>query len=177
MTRRHRKPPKPRHVDGAPIVAAPGPHVAEQAVPATTGGLPLSVAASALGISPGTLRRWIAQGAPVTQRGQRGRGCRTLVCPDAVRAWRAASAHDARLIEFAGALPELVGKAMADAYRLHPDKRQRAALAWLACAGWQLAIEALTDELRHSLPGLPAQQPIPEAVAALRKIAHGSRDY
>lgn len=164
MTHRHRKPPKPRHV-------------AEHAVPATTGELPLTEAARALGISPGTLRRWLAQGAPVAQRGRRGRGKATLVCPDAIRRWRAASDHDARLTKFAGALPELIGKAMADAFRLHPDKRQRAALAWLACAGWQLATEALTDELRHRLPGLPAQQPIPEAVAALRKIAHGSRDF
>lgn len=177
MTRRHRKPPKPRHVDSALIVAAPGPHVAEHAAPATTGGLPLAEAARELNVSEGTLRRWIVQGAPVASRGRRGRGCRTLICPDAVRAWRAASVHDARLTKFAGAMPELVGKAMADAFRLHPDKRQRAALAWLACAGWQLAVEALTDDLRHHLPGLPAQHSIPEAVAALQKIAHGSRDF
>lgn len=177
MTRRHRKPPKPRHVDGALIVAAPGPHVAEHAAPATTAGLPLAEAARELDVSEGTLRRWVAQGAPVAQRGRRGRGHRTLICPDAVRAWRAASVHDARLTELAGALPGLIGRAMADAFRLHPCKRQRAALAWLACAGWQLATETLTDELRRRLPGLPAQQPIPDEISALRKIAHGSRDF
>lgn len=142
-----------------------------------TGPLPLTEAARALGISPATLRRWLTQGAPVASRGRRGRGRAHLIDPTAVRRWRAASDHDARLIEFAGALPELIGKAMADAFRLHPDKRQRAALAWLACAGWQLAVEALTDDLRHHLPGLPAQHSIPEAVAALQKIAHGSRDF
>lgn len=31
MTRRHRKPPKPKRIDGALIVIAPGPHVVEQA--------------------------------------------------------------------------------------------------------------------------------------------------
>lgn len=31
MTRRRRNPPKPRRIDGALIVIAPGPHVAEQA--------------------------------------------------------------------------------------------------------------------------------------------------
>lgn len=31
MNRRHRKPPKPKRIDGALIVVAPGPHVVEQA--------------------------------------------------------------------------------------------------------------------------------------------------
>lgn len=134
--------------------------------------LPLTEAARALGISPGTLRRWVAQGAPVAQRGRRGRGRAHLIDPDAVRRWRSASDHDARLIEFAAALPELIGKAMADAFRMHPDKRQRAALAWLACAGWQLATEALADQLGH-----PGPDAIPPEIERLRKIAHGSRDF
>ncbi len=164
MTRRRRTPPKPRHVDGALIVAAPGPHV--------TGPLPLTEAARELNVSPATLRRWLTQGAPVASRGRRGRGCRTLICPNAIRQWRAASDHDARLTKFAGAMPELVGKAMADAFRLHPDKRQRAALAWLACAGWQLATEALADQLGH-----PGPDAIPPEIERLRKIVHGSRDF
>ncbi len=137
-----------------------------------TGPLPLAEAARELDVSEATLRRWLTQGAPVASRGRRGRGRAHLIDPTAVRAWRAASDHDARLIEFAGALPELIGRAMADAFRLHPDKRQRAALAWLACAGWQLATESLADQLGH-----PGPDAIPPEIERLRKIAHGSRDF
>lgn len=46
-------------------------------------------AASELGVSTCTLRRWIAAGCPVARRGGRGRGRLTMVDPERVRAWRA----------------------------------------------------------------------------------------
>lgn len=61
--------------------------------------MPLKEAAGELGVSSITLRRWIAQGAPVARRGGRGRGNATLIVPDAVKAWHEGGAvglsHDA----------------------------------------------------------------------------------
>src|SRR5690625_2209198 len=51
---------------------------------------PIPEAAAALGVHPGTISRWLADGAPVYQRGKRGGGSKkTLVIPADLRAWRA----------------------------------------------------------------------------------------
>src|SRR5690606_35936660 len=106
--------------------------------------LPEREAALALGVSPSTLRRWVAAGCPVARRGRRGRGCQTLFDPVAVLAWREVGRGDvdAALRDLAGRIPELLGAALAEAYRLAPDKRGS---AWTAAAGWQLAVGALFD--------------------------------
>ena len=133
-------------------------------------GLPVADAARALGVSPGTLRRWVSEGCPVARRGRRGRGCRTLVDPGAVRAWRDAGTGqkiEAAFHELAGRLPELMGEAMAEAHRAAPDKRNS---AWVAVAGWQLAVGATLDHMREQVPGLPDPN-VPEAIELLRKIA------
>src|SRR5690625_41091 len=50
---------------------------------------PIPEAAAALGVHPGTISRWLADGAPVFQRGQRGGGGKkTLVIPADLQAWR-----------------------------------------------------------------------------------------
>lgn len=171
MTRRHRKPPKPRHVDGALIVAAPGPHVAEHAVPATTGGLPLAEAARELDVSEGTLRRWIVQGAPVASRGRRGRGCRTLICPNAIRQWRAATGREAVLIEISNAMPELIARAAMESWRQAQgvDKRR---LAGVMAGAWFITASAVLDHLHRLHPAIaPDPRALPEPIQLLRKIA------
>lgn len=129
---------------------------------------PVPEAARALGVSSSTLRRWMQAGAPVARRGRRGRGCRALVDPAAVQAWREAETGnaDAALRELAGRLPELIGDAMAEAFRM-ADKRNG---AWVAVAGWQLAVGALFDHLAEHVPGLP-DPVVPEQIELLRKIA------
>jgi hypothetical protein len=132
--------------------------------------LPLADAARELGIGESTLRRWLAAGAPAARRGGRGRGRRTLIDPEAVRAWRRQGSADradlARIL--AGELPELVGNACAEAYRIAPDKRNG---AWIAVAGWQMMIGTITDRLRAHDPDLPEINVIPESIERLRKIA------
>src|SRR5690625_4341398 len=50
---------------------------------------PIPEAAVALGVHPGTISRWLADGAPVYQRGQRsGGGKKTLVLVEDLQAWR-----------------------------------------------------------------------------------------
>jgi hypothetical protein len=132
--------------------------------------LPLVDAACELEASESTLRRWIAEGAPVARRGSRGRGRRMLIDPEAVRAWRR-QGDDARsdfVRVLASELPELLGNACADAYRIAPDKRNG---AWIAVAGWQMVIGAITDRLRADDPDLPEINVIPESIERLRKIA------
>lgn len=133
--------------------------------------LPLNEAARALNTSETTLRRWIDAGAPVARRGRRGRGHVTLVDPAAVEAWLAAKADDgtaAALHSLAGALPEILANAVAEAHRLAPDKR---GAAWTAAAAWQLSVLAIHDHLAERVGELPAPE-IPEKVEYLRKIAN-----
>ena len=130
---------------------------------------PLPEAARALGVSTSTLRRWVRDGAPVARRGRRGRGCRALVDPVAVQAWREGERGDAddALRELAGRVPEMVGDAMAEAHRLAPDKR---GAAWVAVAAWQLTIGAIFDHLAEQIDDLPEPE-VPEQIERLRKIA------
>jgi len=122
---------------------------------------PVPEAARALGVSTSTLRRWMQAGAPVARRGRRGRGCRALVDPVAVLAWREGERGDvdATLRELAGRLPELIGDAMAEAFRM-ADKRNG---AWVAVAGWQLAVSGILDHLGERVPDLPEPE-VPERV-------------
>lgn len=135
--------------------------------------LPIPAAAAALGVSVPTLKRWIGQGAPVARRGRRGRGCRTLLDPEAIRAWRQAQDADHAQVEavlraLAGRIPELLADAAAEAFRLAPDKR---GAAWTACAAWQLSLAAVLDHLRECGADISDPDAIPESIERLRKIA------
>src|SRR5690606_32463639 len=82
--------------------------------------LPIPAAAAQLGVSTPTLKRWLRQGAPVARRGRRGRGCRTLIDPEAIRAWRRAQDADHAQVEavlraLAGRIPELLADAAEEA--------------------------------------------------------------
>lgn len=132
-------------------------------------------AARELRVSEPTLRRWIADGAPVARKGRRGRGCQTLIDPLAIRAWRAAQSADPEAVEhvlrdLAGRVPELVAGAIAEAFRACPSKRDPAGLAWMGAAGWALIVGAFLDLLHERLPDLD-EPAIPESVERLRKIA------
>ncbi|TWT21647.1 hypothetical protein [Luteimonas wenzhouensis] len=135
--------------------------------------LPVPAAAAALGVSVPTLKRWIGRGAPVARRGRRGRGCRTLIDPEAILAWRAAQDADRAQVEaalraLAGRIPELLADAAAEAFRLAPDKR---GAAWTACAAWQLSLAAVLDDLRACGAEINDPDTIPEPIERLRKIA------
>ena len=138
--------------------------------------LPTKHAASELGISDVTLRRWISAGAPVARRGKRGRGCQTLIDPLAVRSWRESQRADSESVEhllrdLAGRLPELIAGAIAEAFRLCPDKRDAAGLAWVSAAAWGLVVGALLDHLRERLADIGEPGAVPESIEILRKIA------
>jgi|SRR5690606_20728165 len=134
---------------------------------------PLPEAARALGVSTPTLKRWIRQGAPVARRGRRGRGCRTLIDPEAIRAWRQAQDADHAQVEaalraLAGCIPQVLADAVEEAFRLAPDKR---GAAWTACAAWQLSVVAVLDHLRACGADISDPDTIPESIERLRKIA------
>jgi len=138
-----------------------------------TDALPIAAAARALGIRPGTLRRWMREGCPVASRGQRGRGHAVLVDPEAVRTWRAADQRDQVLLELAGDVPRLLAAAIDDAYRQAQgiDKRK---LGEILAATWFVGANALLDHLRARCAAVPQLPPeLPAQIDRLRKIARG----
>lgn len=127
-------------------------------------------AAQALGVRPGTLKRWCRQGAPVVQRGRRGRGCALLVDPAAVRQWLGADARDALLLELANELPYAMADAAIEALRLVEGPHKRSTAGVLA-GTWYLSAAAVLDLLRDRCPSIPEIGAIPEPIERLRKIA------
>lgn len=136
-----------------------------------TGPLPLAEAARELDVSEATLRRWIATGAPVAQRGRRGRGCRTLICPNAIRQWRAATGREQVLIELGSALPELLAESVAKSWQeAHGIDKRR--LAGILSATWFVAASAVLEQLHRLHPAIaPDPRTLPEPIRRLRKIA------
>ncbi len=127
--------------------------------------------AAALGISVSTLRRWVADGAPVARMGRRGRACAALYDVRAVRAWRNANDTEAALLAFAGEVPQLVAAAVEHAFNeteLEFDKRR---IAGVFAGVWYVVAAALLDRLRHDVGGVPELSCIPAAIERLRKIA------
>lgn len=134
--------------------------------------LPVTEAASELGVKPGTLRRWVAEGCPIVQRGRRGRGCALLIDPDAVRRWRGADQRDALILEIAQALPEVLAGAADGLFKLIEGDPAKRRMAGLLAAGWEVGASAVLDRLREhcpSVPGLADQHP--DAIQRLQKIA------
>jgi len=132
--------------------------------------LPIAEAARELRVRPGTLRRWIRQGAPVAQRGCRGRGHALLVDVSAVKAWHGADARDGALLQIAAAIPEILAattiQTLQDAQGV--DKRK---LAGILAASWYLSATATLDRLRELCAGIPEISSLPESIARLKKIA------
>lgn len=132
-------------------------------------GLPLKEAAQALDVAEITLRRWIAQGAPVARRGGRGRGRATLVDVQAVRRWRDGGV-DAVITSFASVMPRLLSDACTDTFRRIDGPHKRHCGPVLA-AVWYRAATAMLDHLREHCPTVPDVTAIPTEVEMLRKIA------
>ena len=133
--------------------------------------LPVTEAAQALGIRPGTLLRWTREGAPVVQRGRRGRGCALLIDVEAVRRWRGADERDALLLALAQALPEVLAGAVEHAHQMTDGPHKRASAGVLAGA-WYLAATAVLDRLREQCAAVPEVRTIPAPIERLRKIGN-----
>lgn len=133
-------------------------------------GLPIHAAAEELGVSVATLRRWMREGCPVASRGRRGRGCRTMINPVAVRAWHRAQGGEDALTSFAGRVPQMLADAVAETFRLATGPYKRQAAGVLA-GGWYLSATRLLDALREAGAEVPELSELPEQVAYLRKIA------
>lgn len=126
-------------------------------------------AARELGLSVRTVRRAIANGAPVVRRGGRGRGRATLVDVDALKAWREGTA-DGRLLAVAADVPALVAGAMFDVFIQLEGPHKRAAAGALAGAGY-LATVAVLDRLRADVHDVPEIYALPEKLDRLRLIS------
>lgn len=135
-----------------------------------TAALPISDAALALGIPQTELRALIAAGAPVAQRGGKGRGNCTLVDPEAVRTWRAASANERLLQTLAAELPEVLATAMAESHALATGL-SKGQLAAVLAGAWYVAATRALDALRAHSSAIPDLSVVPTAVRKLREIA------
>lgn len=131
--------------------------------------------ARALAVSPATLRRWLAEGAPQARRGRRGRGGGAELDPQAIAAWRACreapeASGDAALRALAGELPELLADAAWSAFAAVEGPAKRHAAGTLAGA-WYVSTTALLDRIRRE--GLDVADPtaLPAHIERLRKIA------
>lgn len=132
--------------------------------------LTVSAAARVLGVPPGTLRRWIRQGCPTVDRGQKGRGHACLVDVEAVLAWRRASRSDALILELAGELPNVLAAASLQAFtQIAGNDKPR--MAGVLAGTWYLMASATLDYLRAKCPEVPEISSIPPEVGRLQKIA------
>lgn len=133
--------------------------------------LTLPEAAHHLGIPVGTLRRWVREGCPVVLRGHRGRGHACMVDVEAVQRWRESSTPNALLLEIAAALPDVLARAMVEAWK-QIDGTDKRRLAGVLAGSWYVAASEVLDYLRAKHPGIPDVGPaLPEQIERLRKIA------
>lgn len=134
--------------------------------------MPLALvdAAAALGVRPGTLRRWTRQGCPVVRRGSRGRGHALLLDVNAVRAWSGAAGRDALVLGLAAEIPILLATAAAESLR-RASGVGKPALAGILAANWYIGATAIIDRLRELNPAIPELDTLPEEIERLRKIA------
>jgi hypothetical protein len=140
--------------------------------------VPLKAAASELGVHVGTLRRWVARGAPVARSGRRGRGAAVLVHVEQIAAWRASSEGAAALPvdglrSFAGLIPEFVANACWSAWLEVEGPHKRQAAGALAAAWYEISV-ALLDQLRSVDPALTD---IPDPSALPLKIEQLVRHF
>ncbi|KXA71813.1 hypothetical protein AXA74_16870 [Bordetella hinzii LMG 13501] len=94
-----------------------------------------------------------------------------MVDVEAVRQWRESSESDARLLEIASALPDVLARASEEAWRQTEgtDKRR---LAGVMAASWYVFTTNVLDYLRAKHPAIPDVGPaLPEQIERLRKIA------
>jgi hypothetical protein len=118
------------------------------------------------------LLRDIAAGAPVVNRGGRGRGHAMLLDTSAIAAWRrrrrAARDCDALRV-LAAQIPELVADGVMESFVAveGSDKRR---CAGILAAAWFVVANRVLDRIRRDVPDVPEIETVPEAIEALRKI-------
>jgi hypothetical protein len=134
--------------------------------------LPIAEAATLLGVSVRSLRRWIADGAPVARFGG-GRGRPTLVHVDAIRAWQHGEPSAGSLRVLADQVPEILAAAMFDAFRLAEGAHKRA-LAGSLAAAWLIGTDAVLEAIRAHGADVPHLSVTPRKVANLRQVFAGS---
>ena len=118
----------------------------------------VKLAATALGLKLGTLRRLVKEGCPVVRPGRDGRGNGTLLHLPTVRAWLAARQQpgqptEALLLTLASELPAVVAAALDVAGRVL-DTPAKAELLRMLPGIWWLVATALRDHLtaEHGCP-------------------------
>lgn len=136
----------------------------------------IAEAARALRVSVRQLRRYIADGAPQSRVGGRGRGRKALVDVEAIAAWRrsraASQANDDALVVVAVAFPEILAAAMHAAF-VETDGPHKRATAGVLAGAWYLASTAILDYMRERAPGIPELKVIPEKIEQLRSHFFG----
>lgn len=115
--------------------------------------LPIPEAAQRLGVSPTTLRRWIAEGAPVARHGRRGRGGGALLRPSEVAAWRHSQVVPRASVSVER-LATIVATVCGELFDATDGWPRRAALAGLSAAiGYAITAE-IAEELGQQEPPL-----------------------
>ncbi len=124
-------------------------------------------AARALGVRPGTLRKWIRRGAPVVEPGGNGPGQSALVDIAAIEAWRGRKSDDAPLVRLD---TSALAKGLLATYRANTHRQlgltNRQAAAMLVESYWH-TVRAATNH--------PPTEPHPAEMATLIAIALPSR--
>lgn len=136
--------------------------------------VPIPEAAARLGVKQSRVRAWIRRGAPTVKLGTKGRGHCTLIDITAIAAWRQSELGERAIIEFAGALPELLADAAYHAFLLTDGPSRRDCAGALA-AGWYLSATTLLDTLRQIAPTVPDVTEHPEKIVRLRRIFDDGR--
>lgn len=94
-----------------------------------------------------------------------------MVDVEAVQQWRESSTPNALLLEIASALPEVLARAMEEAWKL-TDGADKRRLAGVLAGSWYVAASEVLDYLRAKHPGISEIGPtLPEQIERLRKIA------
>ena len=135
--------------------------------PASAGVVAVAEAAAELRVSVPTVRRWIADGAPVVRRGRRGRGQSTLVNPQALLTWRASGGPS--LAAAAAALPDLIGECIVEALA-QADGLPKQRVVGLLCLAWYRVATRVMDHLREHDSAVGDVVTIPLSIERLRKI-------
>jgi len=133
-------------------------------------------AAKILKISAADVRRELRAGAPVVDRGGRGRGRSTLVDPAALaefRSTRQSGCAPGVLLAIAQEIPQLIAGAIDQAF-VESDGQHKRHLAAPLAAAWYLATCSVLDRMRRDAPDIAEPAEIPEKINRLRVILGSS---